>query len=198
MVHVVEYDIQWPCLFADEKARILSAFDNLSALVEHIGSTAVSGLAAKPVIDILIGTRFEELTKGHLDALRGFGYGYIRARRKGLCLYRGHPRSHFVHIVEIECPEWYDLLVFRDFLRTHSEEANKYDDLNYQEGPCSPQIISKASVHWFLIYSRKRDAGITANRNRGRIFSLITRASCKSRSVTETRFCNRSFSSRYI
>ncbi|GAB6192467.1 GrpB family protein [Desulfocastanea catecholica] len=132
MVNVVEYDIQWPRLFADEKARILSAlstFDHLFATMEHIGSTAVPGLVAKPVIDILIGTRFAELTKGHLEALRGLGYGYIRARRNGLCLYRGHPRSHFVHIVEINCPEWCDLLLFRDFLRAHSEEANKYGEL---------------------------------------------------------------------
>ena len=84
------------------------------------------GLDAKPVIDVLVGMRIADLTKTHLDALRLLGYGYVRSRRGGLCLYRGRPRSHYVHVVEMGESEWQEQLLFRDYLRTLPEAVNGY------------------------------------------------------------------------
>ena len=128
-VGVVDYDPRWPLLFAAEKTRILSALTPLQVNVEHVGSTAVPGLAAKPVIDILLGLRMAELTDVRLDALRLIGYGYVRARRGRLCLYRGRPRSHFVHVVETGGSDWQEKLLFRDYLRAHPQNARRYGDL---------------------------------------------------------------------
>ena len=125
-VGVVKYDPRWPLLFAAEKKRILSVLSPLQVIVEHVGSTAVPGLDAKPVIDILLGLCMAELTDVRLDALRLIGYGYVRARRGSLCLYRGRPRSHFIHIVEMGGTEWQEQILFRDYLRAHPEDALRY------------------------------------------------------------------------
>lgn len=125
-VSVVIYDPRWPLLFAAEKKRILSAFAPMQVTVEHVGSTAVPGLDAKPVIDVVVGMHIAELTKAHLDALRLIGYGYVRARRGSLCLYRGRPRSHFIHIVEMGGSEWQEQLLFRNYLRSHPAAVRTY------------------------------------------------------------------------
>jgi GrpB-like predicted nucleotidyltransferase (UPF0157 family) len=139
-VSVVQYDPRWPALFAAERSEILSAFAPLQVLVEHVGSTAVPGLVAKPVIDILVGVHMAELTDAHLDALRLVGYGYVRARRGSLCLYRGRPRTFFVHIVEFDGPEWREKLLFRDYLRAHPEAVDRYARLKSDLAMAGAQI----------------------------------------------------------
>lgn len=126
---VVCYDPGWPQLFAAEQSRIQAALSALPLVVEHIGSTAVPGLAAKPVIDILVGLNLAALAPAHLAPLRTIGYGYVRARRGGLCLYRGKPRSHFLHIVQQDSREWQEHLLFRNYLRAHPEVAQQYGAL---------------------------------------------------------------------
>ncbi len=125
-VCVVPYDPCWPALFDAEKRRILSLLSSLEVTVEHVGSTAVPGLDGKPVIDILLGVRMADLTDAHLDALRELGYGYARARRGGLCLSRGRPRSHFIHVVEMGGWEWQEKILFRDYLRSNPAVASRY------------------------------------------------------------------------
>lgn len=129
---LVDYDPRWTAAFAAEKSRILGRFTSLPGAppaIEHIGSTAVPGLAAKPVIDIMLGLPATAAVPHEIGALRSLGYGYLHARKGRLCLYRGQPRSHFIHLVAQDGPEWAAQLLFRDYLRANPGTATAYGAL---------------------------------------------------------------------
>ncbi|MEH2086571.1 GrpB family protein [Nostoc sp.] len=135
-VNIVEYDPRWATLFAEEAERIWQALGNdLVVEIEHIGSTAVPGMAAKPVIDIMVGVRFLVDAKSAILALESLGYVYWhedpRPGRmffvKGMPPY-GKQRTHHIHIVEIDSEFW-ERKLFCDYLRKHPEEARRYETL---------------------------------------------------------------------
>jgi GrpB-like predicted nucleotidyltransferase (UPF0157 family) len=76
-VVIVDYDPRWPELFEAEKARILEACGEWLATVEHIGSTSVPGLAAKPIIDIMPGLRRLEEGRHCIEPMQKLGYQYL-------------------------------------------------------------------------------------------------------------------------
>ena len=131
-VAIVDYDPRWTRQFEEEKARILAATVPSVVAVEHIGSTAVPGLAAKPIIDILAGIRHLEDARACIAPLATIGYEYVpeyetelperRYFRKG----PREARTHHVHLVEVEGAFWRRHLAFRDYLRAHPEEAKRY------------------------------------------------------------------------
>lgn len=137
MLVVVEYDPRSPALFEEERVRLLATTGTLLAAVEHVGSTAVPGLASKPIIDIMGGVRdLGEVTRYVAD-LEGIGYEYVpqyevfiperryfRKPRTG----QG-ARTHHLHIVELTSDFWRRHLLFRDYLRTHPVAAREYADL---------------------------------------------------------------------
>ena len=103
--------------------------------IEHIGSTAVPGLAAKPVIDIMVGVHSLEQAKTAIPVLESIGYVYWRddPRPGRMFFVKGMPpygkeRTHHVHIVEVHGEFWKRKL-FRDYLRSHPEEAKRYEVL---------------------------------------------------------------------
>ncbi len=117
-------------MFAQEAARIAAALGDHLLGVEHIGSTAVEGLVAKPVIDIQVGVRSLQATSSIVEAMVGLGYVYVpefeselpnrRYFRRAL---EGR-RTHQVHLVERTDTQWWDRHVaFRDWLRTHPADA---------------------------------------------------------------------------
>lgn len=135
-VNIVEYDPRWATLFAEEAERIWQALGNdLVGEIEHIGSTAVPGMAAKPVIDIMVGVGSLVDAKSAILALESLGYVYWhedpRPGRmffvKGMRPY-GKQRTHHIHIVEIDSEFWGRKL-FCDYLRKHPEEARRYETL---------------------------------------------------------------------
>lgn len=73
-VVVLPYDVRWPELFSVERDRLAGIFGERAAGIEHVGSTAVSGLAAKGIVDILLGLRPLELRPEDLDAMTRLGY----------------------------------------------------------------------------------------------------------------------------
>lgn len=128
-IEVVEYDPEWPLLFEVEAARIRAACGDGVRAIEHIGSTSVPGLAAKPIIDIMPGV--EDIGRARAVLVAGMeGLGYESMGEYGIAgrLYfrRGEPRSHHVHVFEIGHPEWRRHLLFRDYLRAHPETAVEY------------------------------------------------------------------------
>jgi GrpB-like predicted nucleotidyltransferase (UPF0157 family) len=133
-VVLVPYDPRWTKLFADEAAQIQAALGEDCVAVEHVGSTSIPGLAAKSVIDILVGVT--ALTAGELTvpALEALGYEYrgengIPGRlffRKGSVQYR---RTHHLHMVKIDHEQWIAMLSFRDSLRANPDEARRYEAL---------------------------------------------------------------------
>ena len=119
---LVPYDPEWPRLFELERLRLATALGGLPEGVEHYGSTAVPGLAAKPILDILVGVRpFTRWKRCH-DPLLALGYDYAaNAGVPGHHIFgRGRDRTertHLLHVVDFDGPSWGPNLAFRDALR---------------------------------------------------------------------------------
>lgn len=133
-VRLVPYDDLWPREFAAEAARIETAFDDLPIRLEHIGSTAIPGMSAKPVIDILAGCPANVNRAPYVAAFKQLGYAHRgNAGLPGRNYFvRGSPRSHQVHLVSWSGALWRDHLVFRDYLRAHADVARQYEELKRQ------------------------------------------------------------------
>lgn len=130
-VEVAEYDPRWPALFEEERDLIRSAIGEIVVDIQHIGSTAIPGLAAKPIIDIMVGVESLEVPQETLSAMEAIGYefrgdGDVPGR---LYFRKGRPRSHQVHMTEYGSAFWEEHIAFRDFLRAHPEDAEAYEGL---------------------------------------------------------------------
>jgi GrpB-like predicted nucleotidyltransferase (UPF0157 family) len=130
-VDIREYDPAWPSRFEEERAGLLRLFKGTIAGVEHIGSTAIPGLAAKPIIDVMVGVQELLADERLLSDLRGFGYEYFGEYGiPGRHFFRkGDPRTHHLHWVRFGGEFWEEHLLFRDYLRAHPEEARRYEEL---------------------------------------------------------------------
>jgi GrpB-like predicted nucleotidyltransferase (UPF0157 family) len=137
-VRITPYDPAWPGLFAAEAERLRAVLDADQVLrIEHFGSTAVTGLAAKPIIDILIAVRSLPLAKATMvEPIVGLGYVHWAENPKpdrmffvkGMPPY-GERRTHHIHITEPNGEMWQRRLAFRDYLRAHPSEAARYEAL---------------------------------------------------------------------
>jgi GrpB-like predicted nucleotidyltransferase (UPF0157 family) len=124
---VVESDGGWPAAAAAEAKQVARALS--AAAVEHVGSTAVAGLAAKPVLDLLAGLRTLDLEPAQIDAMARLGYEYVgEYGLPGRLFFRkgGARRTHHVHAVAHDGEHWRRHLAFRDYLRAHPAEAEAY------------------------------------------------------------------------
>jgi GrpB-like predicted nucleotidyltransferase (UPF0157 family) len=133
-VVVVDYDPAWPGLFERERDTIRSALGGLVGEIEHIGSTAVPGLAAKPKIDILVGLRsWDDLNAG-VDTLLRIGYQHEPQLRRPrtFSIKRGRPTTHRVRFVERDGELWQELISFRDALRGDPYLAERYGRLKQE------------------------------------------------------------------
>jgi len=131
-VVIVDYDPRWPEMFAEAKARILEALDGLDVSVEHVGSTSVPLLAAKPIIDIMVVVPDAPIGKKTIAPLAVLGYEYRGELGIPGRLYfakGGPPRTHHLHMYPHGHPESLRLLLFRDYLRTNPNAAHEYAEL---------------------------------------------------------------------
>ena len=132
---IVPYDADWPAAFEREAAALREAFTGVETLREHVGSTAVPGLGAKPIIDIMLGVRDLADVTSRMPTLREHGYQYVRKYEAQLPDRRyfrkpvRRPRTHHLHAVVVGSPFWVDHLRFRDHLRMHANVARAYYEL---------------------------------------------------------------------
>lgn len=134
-VVVVAYDSAWPVRFRKEARRVAIALRGVGSAIEHIGSTSVPGLAAKPVIDLLVGVPSLETLGDREPRLVVAGYEYVPAYETKVpdrrffrrCL-RGL-RTHHLHVVALGGTGWVRYLAFRDRLRADPEVAASYAEL---------------------------------------------------------------------
>lgn len=139
IIEVVDYDQDWIAAFGNEAAILKAVFRERAIEVHHIGSTAVPGLDAKPIIDILVVlddtdniTSFDRAMQDAAYRVRGEcldavipgtpGRFYFTKETNGV-------RSHHVHVCAKGHHEIFDKLAFRDYLRAHSSEAAAYGEL---------------------------------------------------------------------
>jgi len=130
-VRIVVYDPRWPAMYEEERARLTGALGGAVAEIQHVGSTAVPGLGAKPVIDILLGVRRYPLDASQVEALLSLGYedlgeSGIAGRR---FFRKGVPRTHHVHATVLGGSFWTSHLRFRDHLRSDPGALRDYDRL---------------------------------------------------------------------
>jgi GrpB-like predicted nucleotidyltransferase (UPF0157 family) len=128
-VELVDHDPTWAKLFEAERAKLTGVFDGRAVGIEHIGSTAVPDLCAKPIVDVLVGLHDLELTAPELEAMQALGYEFMgEYGLPGRLFFRKEPRTHHVHVVEHGGEHWDRQLTFRDALRTDAEERRRYDE----------------------------------------------------------------------
>jgi GrpB-like predicted nucleotidyltransferase (UPF0157 family) len=128
-VTIADYDPAWPVLFEREAARIQEALGPCALRIEHIGSTSVPGLAAKPVIDILLAVADSADESAYLPALERAGYT-LRIREPEWHEHRmckGPDTDVNLHVFSRGCPEIDRVLAFRDWLRAHPADRERYE-----------------------------------------------------------------------
>jgi GrpB-like predicted nucleotidyltransferase (UPF0157 family) len=132
---IEEYNPNWKIDFEVEKKNLLEALSGIACRVEHIGSTSIEGLGAKPVIDILIGLTDFSFANDQINKLVKIGYQYIdkyedvMPYRRFFIKEHGGCRTHHIHMVQINTEFWIRHLAFRDYLRANAEEKIKYYNL---------------------------------------------------------------------
>jgi GrpB-like predicted nucleotidyltransferase (UPF0157 family) len=160
---LVAYDPLWPAAFEDEKVRLRRALGRVAEGIEHYGSTAVEGLCAKPILDIMVGISPLAEWERCKPALEALGYDY--AEGAGVPAHyifgRGRDRTertHLVHVVEYLGESWCSSLAFRDALRCDAGLRAAYarekeraavaapgnrSDYNLQKGPFIANAIKQ-------------------------------------------------------
>ncbi len=129
-VRLVPYDLRWPALYEAEAERIRAALGEHLLAIEHVGSTAVPGLMAKPILDIQVAVASFVVGGPLINALESIGYQhrpedpipgrlYFSLSREGL-------RTHQIHLCEAGGRNWRDRLRFRDLLRADAQLATAY------------------------------------------------------------------------
>lgn len=132
-VKLVPYSSEWKSLFAEEERVLRASIGTYVMDIQHVGSTAIPGLEAKPIIDIAVAVRRLEDVEKCIKPLECLGYEYkADAGHPGRFFFaKGDPsrRTHYVHMVEWNSDSWKELLLFRDYLRQHKEAAKEYAKL---------------------------------------------------------------------
>ena len=133
-VVLVPYDPLWSEEFRVEADRIARACDELEIRLEHIGSTAIPGLSAKPIIDIAAGVPPRVDRTLYIQTLKELGYEHLGAHGiPGRDYFRrGRPQSHHVHMYSWSNDNWHDHLTFRDYLRANPSVMVEYEILKRQ------------------------------------------------------------------
>ena len=131
---IVDHDERWGEAFASAAADLRVVLEPWVVDIEHIGSTSVPGLAAKPVIDIQVGVTSLEASARIVAAVERLGYVYVPEFERDLPKRRYFRRvssagrsTHHVHLVERTDHEWWHRHIrFRDWLRTHPDDRDRY------------------------------------------------------------------------
>ncbi len=128
-IALVEYDAEWPRLYAREARRIRAVLDDAVRSVEHVGSTSVPGLAAKPIIDILLVVADSGDEPSYLPALEATGY-VLRIREPDRFEHRvlkGPDTNINLHVFSDGASEIERMLLFRDWLRQNDADRDHYE-----------------------------------------------------------------------
>ena len=144
-IRIVDYDPRWPELFRVERKRVLDATGSRLVELEHIGSTAVPGLCAKPIVDSIAGVRHLTDAERCIPLLLDLGYGDPPETESVIPERHSEPgrtgpgdfflvrfteeAGYHLHIVELTSDFWRRSLLFPEYLRTHPQTAAAYGEL---------------------------------------------------------------------
>lgn len=128
-VYLADYDPAWPQLFAQEAARVRAALADRVLLLEHVGSTSVPGLAAKPKIDMLLVVANSADEPAYVPAMEAAGY-LLHIREPDWYehrLFKGPDTEINLHVFSLGCEEINRMLLFRNWLRTNRADRELYE-----------------------------------------------------------------------
>ena len=153
-LEVVPYSETWPAAFQALKARVKPALGALCQRIEHVGSTSVPGLPAKPVIDIDVVIERDDQLEVVIERLTAIGYEYQGDKGvPGRYAFGSPPglSEHHLYVCAQDNPELHRHLLFRDFLRRHPEEAAAYGKLKRRlamENPVDRAAYGEGKTRW--------------------------------------------------
>jgi GrpB-like predicted nucleotidyltransferase (UPF0157 family) len=127
-IPIVDYDPCWPALFAREADRIRSVLGIRALRIEHVGSTSVPGLVAKPVIDLVLAVADSRVEDAYAPSLHAAGY-VLRIREPNWNehrMFKGRDNDINLHVFSSGCPEIDRMLMFRDWLRGNATDRDLY------------------------------------------------------------------------
>jgi GrpB-like predicted nucleotidyltransferase (UPF0157 family) len=125
---IADYNPQWPELFKREAERIRNALGDRALRIEHTGSTAVPGLVAKPIIDVLLVVSDSAVEDSYVPALEAAGY-VLRIRENDWFehrMFKGPDTDMNLHVFSLGCPEIDRMVMFRDWLRNNPADRDLY------------------------------------------------------------------------
>lgn len=128
-IEIADYDPSWPGIFAEEATKIRRALGERARRIEHAGSTSVPGLAAKPLIDIVLVVDSSADEASYVPALEAAGYT-LRTREPDWYehrMLRGREPSVNLHVFSTGCEEIERMLAFRDWLRANEDDRRLYE-----------------------------------------------------------------------
>lgn len=135
-MYLAEYDPTWPAKFETEKKLIETTISSwISQGIHHVGSTAIPGLMAKPIIDIMVGVRSLEESRPCIELLEKLGYCYFPYKTDIMhwfCKPSPEHRTHHLYLIEPSNPEWNARLAFRDYLRENEAVRQEYQELKIE------------------------------------------------------------------
>jgi GrpB-like predicted nucleotidyltransferase (UPF0157 family) len=142
VIVVVQWNPQWPVLARREAARLAE----IAHAVEHVGSTAVPGLPAVPVLDLVVGV--DSMAQSGEDvagAIEALGYERVQGGEDMIRLVRTDERAVEVRVVEAGGDLWKEAIAFRDYLRAHADEASAYARAKRRaaEGGPTPEVYAE-------------------------------------------------------
>ncbi len=132
-VKLIPYSPKWKDSFEKEKRRLQKSLGDFVISIEHIGSTAVPGVSAKPIIDIAVVVKSIKSPDKLIKLLETLGYEYKQDNDVlGRLFFTKGPekkRTHYIHVVELKGKEWKNLILFRDYLLSHKKAVHQYTEL---------------------------------------------------------------------
>jgi GrpB-like predicted nucleotidyltransferase (UPF0157 family) len=161
VVKLIPYTVEWNRFFEKEKDILTSAIGEYVLDIQHVGSTSISGMVAKPIIDIAVAVANFEEARVCIGPIEQLGYEYrgehgIPRRHYFV---KDNPRTHHLHMNEVDSLAWQDHILFRDYLTENPDVAGEYAALKlrlaqryktdreaYQAGkdPFIEKVLSKA------------------------------------------------------
>src|SRR5690242_15172207 len=129
LIEILDYDPEWPRLYEREEARIRSILGDRVVRIEHVGSTSVPGLAAKPIVDVALEVPDSSDEPGYAAELEAGGY-VLRIREPEWYehrVFKGPDTNVNLHVFTAGCEEFDRMVLFRDRLRAHPDELELYE-----------------------------------------------------------------------
>lgn len=175
-ITIAEYDPEWVTRFEEERERVLKVLSDYTARIEHVGSTSVRGLGAKPIIDITaVVTDIDGLWSDIDKLAAGFGYGLSHVPGDWLLVQRTDDTGQMynLHLIRESSDQWRSDLLFREYLRANPGVRDEYETVKREAATSHPNDIdaynqAKADFCQSVVERARDDDSIQVPENDGK------------------------------